>query len=567
MKFKMVRWKNFLSTGNVFTEVDLTGFKNTLIIGSNGAGKSTVLDALCYGLFGKPFRNINKPQLVNSVNQKELLVEIEFSIGSEEYLIRRGQKPGIFEILRDGIPINQDSNIKDYQDMFEKHVLKRNMKSFCQIEILGSASFVPFMALPPGNRRQIVEDLLDLEIFSIMSQENKDFFNETKNKIGNLNVEIESLERSIRSQEELVKKIARQNKEHIEYIRNLSEQKRHQADGVNLELKRLSEELIKVSNNLNLVENPDVERALLLEERMKNKLRDLKKKIQDSSKTICSECGQNLPHDWYKISIEDLEGEKTHLEEGLEKLKGKISEMRGQKEERDKIKKNFDRLELEVHTLRQSFEGLIQEADNLDSEANRTEQDINTAAIEDTSLDELNEELTRVRDEKKNSLIEQKISALTASALKDDGIKAQIVRRFVPIINESINRYLSIMDFYADFELDETFLETIRSRHRDTFSYASFSEGEKMRIDLAILFTWRKVARLRNTQTSNLLLMDEVLDSSLDLTAKEALMKIIQEDGDVNTFVISHNVENIGDNFDRTIEFKKDGNFSMMEVK
>lgn len=565
--FKKIRWKNLLSTGNIFTELDLLENKTTLIVGENGAGKSTILDALSFGLFNKPFRKINKPQLLNTITKKDLVVEIEFQINQNNYKVVRGIKPNIFELYRDGKLLNQDAAARDYQDVLEKQILKINHKSFCQVVVLGSASFVPFMQLPAQSRREIIEDLLDLQIFTSMNLILKDRAQINAGAIKDC---------------ESDKKVLKSN---LTILRNHLQDM--QTNNENL----IAEKQSKIAATIELIDqaNAEVDEILDACDKLKLQLSDqhtissklqkmeqlkvqLKSKINNAEKTInffhdhdsCPTCKQGIDHEFKSETIKTKTSQITEVESGLIKLDAERLKILDKLEEYSKINSQIHDLNLQQSQLNTKISGWndnIREWKrdiNSINEKSKTSQNINDIEKLQTKLKEIEVLFNELHEEKA-------VLQTAASILKDGGIKAKIIKQYIPIINKFINKYLTAMDFFVNFELNEQFNETIKSRFRDDFSYASFSEGEKMRINLAILFTWRAVSKLRNSVNTNLLIMDEVFDSSLDSNGTEEFLKILQSlTADTNTFIISHKTDQLYDKFEKVVRFEKHKNFSKM---
>jgi DNA repair exonuclease SbcCD ATPase subunit len=563
--FKSIKFKNFLSTGNYFTEINLSGNSNTLVIGTNGAGKSTMLDALCFVLFGKAFRNINKPQLINSINQKDCVVECEFRIGKREYKIVRGIKPAVFEIYLDGQLLNQEAASKDYQEILEKQILKLNYKSFTQIVILGSASFVPFMQLSAADRRAIIEDLLDIQIFSTMN-------NILKDKISVNKEEIQSNKHSA----ELTKTKYDMQKDHIEKLSKSNDElileKKAQIDSAKSDIEKTQEVINSINSEIESLTNEILHKQFTekkhkklfqFETQIETNLSSYKKNLKFyHEKDDCPTCQQLIQPEFKKKQIKILT-EKIHKsEDGLEKLSKEIDEYQNKL---NRIKIVSDTIQLKQVQIASNTMTVVETTKYIErltkeylSLAN-AKQDLKKEVVK---LEELKNELN-VLDEKKKELIEQKTYYETASLLlKDTGIKTKIIRQYLPVINKLVNKYLSSLDFFVNFNLDESFKETIKSRYRDEFSYSSFSEGEKQRIDMALMLTWRAVAKLKNSANTNLLILDEVFDSSLDNNGTEYLMQILNMLENVNLFVISHKGDILQDKFRNIIRFEKVNNFS-----
>ena len=570
IQFNKIRWKNLLSTGNAWTEVNLSDTKATLIIGNNGAGKSTILDALTFGLFGRPFRSVNKNQLVNSVNQGGTEVEIEFDVGTKEYIIKRGIKRNFFEIHQNGKLLDQDASVRDYQELLEKNILKLNYKSFTQIVILGSSSFVPFMQLKASDRRTIIEDLLDIEIFSVMNQLLKGKVSQNKDDIGNADIKLQLTKGELSLKTEMVEKLNQNKKQQID--KNNKDIEEHETF-----LKNHQEEIKQYSEK-----NQTLSDTITDEQKVRGKVNTLSTYQQGIEKNImkfeeeiefyeenenCSVCRQNIPEDFRKNMIQDFHGKMHESGNAILKLGLDIHEQNERISEIDKtlndIKHNDDAI-LKAQTTIDACIKYIEKVTKQNNEISQLKDDIINTKDELADLEKNLEIYTSEREELSN---EKHLYEIAATLLKDSGIKTRIIKQYLPIINKYINVYLGKMDFYVSFELDEGFNETIKSRHRDEFTYDSFSEGEKMRIDLALLFTWRAVAKLKNSVNTNLLVLDEVFDSSLDASGTDEFLKILYDlTGDVNTFIISHKGEILFDKFNKTIKFEKYKNFSRIVV-
>lgn len=563
--FKKIKFKNFLSTGNYSTEIILSGNSNTLVVGTNGAGKSTMLDALCFVLFGKAFRNINKPQLVNSINQKDCLVECEFSIGKREYKIVRGIKPAIFEIYLDGELVNQEAASKDYQEILEKQILKLNYKSFTQIVILGSASFVPFMQLSAADRRAIIEDLLDIQIFSTMNSILKDKISVNKEEIQTNKHNIELTKTKYDLQKDHIDKLSETNEHSIN-------EKKLQIENVKIDIENtqkiisiITEEIESLSKFILDKESLEKKHKKLFqfETQIETNLSSFKKNLKFyHEKDDCPTCQQMIQPEFKDEQIKLLTDKIKKSENGLEKLSSEIEEQQNKLNEIKKITDTIQTKQVQIASNTMTVVEATKNIDRLTKEylyLTNAKEDLLKETIK---LEELNAELKTLEDNKKN-LIEQKTYYESASLLlKDTGIKTKIIRQYLPVINKLVNKYLASLDFFVNFNLDESFKETIKSRHRDEFSYASFSEGEKQRIDMALMLTWRAVAKLKNSANTNLLILDEVFDSSLDTNGTEYLMQILNMLEDVNLFVISHKGDILQDKFRNVIRFEKVNNFS-----
>lgn len=567
INFKTIRWKNFLSTGSQFTEIQLNRNTTTLIIGENGAGKSTILDALCFGLFGKAFRNINKAQLINSINQKHAEVQIEFNIGKKEYKVVRGIKPNTFEIYVNDEMINQDADARDYQKYLEDQILKLNYKSFTQVVILGSASFTPFMQLPAAHRREIIEDLLDIRIFTAMNDVWKEKIAEVRSSIDNKNNEIDLAKEKAKLQQEYINKLEVDRDQKTKDTEQLIE-------NAGNEIKRLTDIIDqKVEEKEKLVESISDEIAVKHTakqlENFYTKLTDKVIKIQDEvgfyhSNETCPTCNQNLETKFKNDKIDQLHEKLHEMDSAVLDLSNKIRE-------------NDLRLEA-IATVKNEIHKFVEDISDLTSkitvEQNYVKKLIKELKDQSTNVGSLDEEKQKLKEiakivlsltEEKSKLNEEKhYLDIAGILLKDTGIKTKVIKQYLPVINKLVNKYLQAMDFFVHFELDETFSETIKSRHRDEFSYASFSEGEKQRIDLALLFAWRTIAKLKNSASTNLLILDEVFDSSLDVNGTDFVMNLLWMLGEeTNCFVISHK-DVLFDKFRSVIKFEKHNNFSQM---
>ena len=562
--FKNLRWKNLLSTGNYFTEVALNSNANTLIVGTNGSGKSTMLDALCFALFGKPFRNVNKPNLLNSINGRDCVVEIEFSIGNKEYKIVRGIKPNIFEIYQDKVLLNQDAAVRDYQDYLERFILKLNYKSFTQIVILGSASFTPFMQLSSADRRAIIEDLLDIQIFSTMNglvkerlSNNKDLTVEKKNDVSLLfqkyELKKEHQDKLIQDNEEKVKEYEKEILLYRETIRTLHD------DINNLEQTKqtLSEICAKI---------PENEKKITSFKKVESQIESKISKVGTDREFYehnadCPTCRQAITLEFKEGQMVELLSKEHELSSALIELKTRITEQENVVTELREKEKELSNVRIQLATTQTSVKGLNDSIVKLEKQIKQIRKP-KQENVNDDELSVIKKEIEQTQDELKELLEQKSYFDVAASLLKDTGIKTNIIKQYLPVINKLINKYLKSMDFFVNFNLDESFKETIKSRHRDDFSYHNFSEGEKQRIDMSLMLTWRAIAKLKNSTNTNLLILDEVFDSSLDTTGTEELMKILHALDDVNLFVISHKGDILQDKFVNTIKFDKVKNFS-----
>jgi DNA repair exonuclease SbcCD ATPase subunit len=564
--FKRIRWRNFLSTGNQYTEIQLDSTTTTLVIGENGAGKSTILDAICFGLFSKAFRNINKPQLVNSINQKNCTVEIEFKIGKKEYKIIRGMKPGIFEIYQDNELLSQDSAVKDYQKYFEDKILKLNYKSFTQIVILGSASFTPFMQLAQGTRREVIEDILDIQIFSVMNGILKNRITDLKEKIRDIDTVIEVGKQKVKLQQD--------------YIKQLEEDQRKRNDDLQLKIseikesiKLFEEEVTRLTGELGSLSDSIKDDNEITKRRteMASLYKSLQTRISKITDEIsfyeehdtCPTCTQILPGELKENAIGKHTHKKEEVGNAIDTLNNKIQELENRANEIFTTKQKI----LEVQGQISEYNTQIIASQTIIQTLHKqtiSETDTKDVLVEHkATLKSLAKEVITASENRSKFKEDSFYFEACATLLKDTGIKTRIIKQYLPVINKLVNKYLTAMDFFVSFELDEAFNEVIKSRHRDEFSYASFSEGEKQRIDLALLFTWRTIAKMKNSAATNLLLLDEVFDSSLDANGTDFVMNLLNTLGeDVNVFVISHKGDQLLDKFSNVIKFEKHQNFS-----
>jgi len=561
--FTKVRWKNFLSTGNAFTEIQLDKHDSTLIVGENGAGKSTMLDAICYGLYGKPFRKVKKDQLINSVNGRDVVIEIEFRTHDHSYLVRRGIKPNVFEIHEDGVLIDQEAAVRDYQEMLEKNILKLSMKSFTQIVILGSSSFVPFMQLTTNVRREVIEDLLDIRVFSSMALLLKDRVATNREEYKLNEQAIRYAQDAIKTQEKLRAEIDEQRESKIADY-NVSIMRNEEDISVSkIAIEEYQEE---IDNLLKQCADYDyivgrIHKIVSLEQNLESKKSNANKSIKFYTENDeCPTCAQLIEEtirkskiDEKKSSVEEIKEALTRLEDEHRKAEHRHSEIRG-------IQADIRRLQAETNRFQSSIESYQKEIAIWNKEIanlNKTQGTFTESAILSSKL-----ELDKALSSKEQILTDKEMFELATVILRDSGIKSRIIKQYIPVINTLVNKYLAAMDFFVKFELNEQFEEKILSRHRDDFTYESFSEGEKMRIDLSLLFTWRAIARMKNSASTNLLILDEVFDASLDANGCDEFLKLIHDMEETNIFVISHKGDVLNDKFSNVLRFAKQKNFS-----
>ena len=565
--FEKVRWRNFLSTGNAFTEIDITKSPTTLIVGSNGSGKSTLIDALTFALFNKPFRKIKVSQLINSINLKDGLVEVEFSIGASKYKIRRGIKPNIFEIYQNNILVNQDAHTRDYQEFLEKQILKLNYKSFTQIVVLGSSSFIPFMQLPAPHRREVIEDLLDIQIFTRM------------NDI--LKVEMSTLAQNFKDAEKDLDVVIQKRDLQEQYIGRLDEQRKKSAHEINDKISKSKKNIDGYQKDItDLQEQIDtLQKGIIDEEVVSKRLKKITS-LQDAlennkgriAKDItfylendeCNTCKQSIDPTFKTKILDERQEKAKEIEKASIELDGKFNEVNSRINEIVDTQNKITQIQYNINSLNANIQAENRSIDSYNIDIAKINE-VENSEEEHVKLQDYREEENKLRDEKTKLNDERYYAEISGNLLKDTGIKTKIINQYLPVINHYVNHYLQSLDFFVQFNLDNSFKETIKSRHRDEFSYASFSEGEKLRIDLSLLFTWRTIAKMKNSTNTNLLILDEVFDSSLDNNGTDEFLKILNTMAKgINAFVISHKGDILIDKFSNTLKFEKANNYSRL---
>jgi DNA repair exonuclease SbcCD ATPase subunit len=569
IEFKTIRWKNFLSTGDAFTEIQLNRSNSTLIVGHNGAGKSTLLDALSFALFGKPYRNITKPQLLNSINNKACVVEIEFSVGNVEFKIIRGIKPNIFEIYQNDVLINQSSSSRDYQEFLEQNVLKLNHKSFHQIVVIGSASFTPFMQLPAHQRRTIIEELLDIQVFSRMNQILKEKMARVKELINDANSQLEIISEKIKLQNKYISDVKSLAKDQIR-------DKQTAVSNARISIQHLQSENSKLSEKLELLvqRQKDLKSITAKKQKLAGfgiKFESTLKSLQENrsffvESTSCPTCSQEISPETRESHVHRCDSKIGEINQGIEKLKDELNVILDEESTVQSEIENFQNAQLDIVANNASITALQNSINNLENEIAKIEGNEGDVSVAFAELEKLQSEKQTLAELKLEHIDQQNYFYIGNEMLKDTGIKTKIVKQYLPVINKLVNQYLQILDFFVLFNLDESFNETIKSRYRDEFTYASFSEGEKQRIDLSLLFTWRQIAKMKNSANTNLLILDETFDSSLDNDGIDNLMKILNTiTTDTNVFIISHKGDVLDSKFPHKIEFIKERNFSKIK--
>ena len=566
--FKKIKFKNFLSTGNQFTEIDFDKSNTTLIVGANGAGKSTVLDALTFSLFGKSFRGINKPQLINSTNEKDCLVEIEFSIGTINWKVCRGIKPAVFEIYKNGEALNQEASSIDQQKWLEQNVLKMNYRSFTQVVILGSSNFVPFMQLTAANRREVIEDLLDIKIFSSMTSIVKDKIRFLKDQVRSIDLKKESFSDKIEMQETFIEDIEKRGKQSIKDKEDKITELCDEETDLGEKVENLGSEIEDLNKKLETYQG--VKEKLRKLGNLKGKMAQKVTTITEEhsffkENTVCPTCTQDLEEQFRLNKISEAKSKAKELQNAYKELEQAIYNEEVREDHFLQVSKDVSNLTNDISKNNSRITSIHRQIRDLQHEIQRTTEDLANRNVEHEKLENFRKELQSLTEnfykQKENITYYDYIYSL----LKDGGVKTKIIKKYLPLINQQVNKYLQMMDFYINFTLDEEFNETIQSPIHEDFSYSSFSEGEKQRIDLALLFTWREVAKFKNSTSTNLLIMDEVFDSSLDGFGTEEFLKIIRYViKDANIFVISHKSD-LHDKFQSVIRFSKVKGFSRME--
>ena len=563
--FKKIRWKNFLSTGDQFSEIDFLMNATNLIVGTNGTGKSTALDALTFGLFNKPFRKINKGQLVNSANEKGCLVEVEFNLNGREYLVRRGIKPNVFDIVVNDVAMHKEADDRAMQKILEEGILKLNYKSFTQIVILGSSAFVPFMQLSGTNRREVIEDLLDIRVFSAMNTLIREKIKIQKDEIRTLELSKENVKDKVEMQKNFIDELESRGKERIEEKNGKINLLEGEIQETSDETECLVKDVEMFTNDLEELSGakPKLKKLNTLKGKMSNKVATLTKEHKFfTENTVCPTCSQNIEEEFRVNRITDVQTKATELQTGYRELEDAIQKEEEREHQFTKLSKEITKLNNGISKNHTLISGCLRQIRDLESEIQGLTDQHANRNTEQGKLAEFNENLQQVYKKLADKKEEVMYHDFAYSLLKDDGVKTKIIKKYLPLINQQVNRYLQMMDFYINFKLDGEFNETIESPIHERFSYASFSEGEKMRIDLALLFTWREVARVKNSINTNLLIMDEIFDSSLDTLGTDEFLKIIRfVIKDANVFVISHKTE-LHDKFDSVIKFEKVRGFS-----
>lgn len=566
--FKRITYRNFLSTGNVPNTIELNNHASTLITGRNGEGKSTILCALTFALFGKPFRNVTKGQLVNSINGKNCLVEIEFTANGREYTVKRGIKPNVFEIWCDGEMINQDAALKDYQKVLEQQILKLNYKTFTQVVILGSATFVPFMQLPSTQRREVIEDILDIKVFSLMNSILKDKTAAVKEEIQSIENSIVNHKTKIASQKKLIEVLETNRQTLIAGIQS-------KIDANNIQIEASQKQIESITSSMEQMrskaDSTKVKEALAAANKMKMKIGT---NLDTCNHTVeffndnatCPTCTQHIAEEHKEKVLADVTKKIEEHQSKLEQVEAALEKLDAQYEKANKYADQLRDFSIEISTLTNQIQMLSNQNQQMHKEIEQTTADAVNLTEEKTKMKELAEGAIELVTKKSEMLDTRQLHDVASALLKDTGIKTAIIREYLPVMNKLINKYLSAMDFFVKFELDESFQEVIKSRGRDAFTYESFSEGEKRRLDLAILFTWRQIAKMKNSVNTNLMILDEILDGALDGAGIDYFLSIMNQFGEqTNIFVISH--REIVDKFDIVIKVQKKNDFTVISAE
>lgn len=566
--FRTIRWKNLLSTGNLFTEIRFDKAATTLICGENGAGKTTMLDALTFVLYGKPYRNINLPQLVNTINGKDCVVEIEFGVNGSDYKVVRGMAPKVFTITKDGKEIEQTANAKDYQAILETQILKMNYKTFCQVVILGSTNYVPFMRLPAADRRNVVENLLDIDVFSKMNDILKGRLVGAKDSLRQVDSDIANCKLRSDAKRELIQKIEEKSDSQLQSYGASEREEQANLQSLLEKKARLQEEIVSLMDGISDVEK--TRDSLSQMNALRKQMTSGVKKAQDErafydENSDCPVCKASLSEDFRKEMSGKKSAREQELQGALDRMNAMIAAAKAELDAKTEVVQKVDAKRQEAHRTDSAITGAKRYIAQLQELADKTRRERESLQTERDALNALLKEGDDAENRKRDLVSDLHTMEIVSVLLKDSGIKRKIIRKYIPALNKIINKYLITMDFFAQFSLNEDFVEIIKSRHRDEFSYENFSEGEKLRIDLSLLLAWRDIARMKNCANTNLLILDEVFDSSLDAVGTEEVIKILQGMGSSNNvFVISHKADQLLDKFQNVLTFKKSNNFSRL---